>query len=261
MKRRKFLLLSGVGVVGALAAYIGGANLFVSVKRPNLANLKKYKGKKMKALILGASGMVGGEVLKACLECENIEQITAIVRRDLGVENAKLTQIIHSDFSDFSSLDLSSFDICFYCIGTYTGSVDESEFERIICGISGAFASQLKAQNPNIAYIHLSGAGADESESSKTLFARLFGKAENHLKSLNFGRLHIFRPGYIYPVVPRKEPNVFYSAMRVLYKPIFSHFKGSSTTSQILANAMLSVALLGGEKQIYENTDINEIGG
>ena len=73
--------------------------------------------------------------------------------------------------------------------------------------------------------------------------------------------MHIFRPGYIYPVVPRKEPNFGYSVLRVLYKPIFSHFKGSSTTSQILANAMLSVALLGGEKQIYENIDINEIGG
>ena len=98
----------------------------------------------MRVLILGASGMVGGEVLRACLASENIEHITAIVRRPLDSAHAKLSQPIHSDFQNFSALDLSGFDACLYCIGAYTGTLGAAEYERVICGIPAALAPEQK---------------------------------------------------------------------------------------------------------------------
>ena len=98
--------------------------------------------------------------------------------------------------------------------------------------------------------------GADEKEKSKMLFAREKGKAENYLKSLNFGAVHIFRPGYIYPVTQRKEPNFSYKLMRYLYKPFFSKFKTLSVTSEHLAAVMVDSAILNKGKVVFENADI-----
>lgn len=263
MKRRSLLATAALGcasAIGALAAYTAAVNLFTGAAAP-LPPLQTKEKKKMRVLILGASGMVGGEVLRACLASENIEHITAIVRRPLDSAHAKLSQPIHSDFQNFSALDLSGFDACLYCIGAYTGTLGAAEYERVICGIPAALAPELRRQSPNIVLCHLSGAGADSTEQSTTAFARLFGKTENYLKSLHFARLHIFRPGYIYPVHARKEPHAAYTLMRWLYKPFLSHMKNSATTSTQLARAMLGVALAAGGKEIYENIDIEKYVG
>lgn len=249
-----FLLLPCLGAAGALAAYTAGANLLVDVRLP--APPAPREGKNLRALLLGASGMVGGEVLRECLAHPNIAHVTALVRRPLGVEHPKLKQIIHGDFTDFSALDLRGFDVCFYCIGAYTGTLDDAAYERLMLTIPCAFADALKRQCPDVTMCLLTGGGADETEQSSTAYARFFGKTENHMKRLAFGRLHIFRPGYIYPVTPRKEPNFFYTLMRVLYKPFLSHMTGSATTSVHLARAMLDVALSDSGKTIYENADI-----
>ncbi|MBR6976708.1 MAG: hypothetical protein IKH84_07395 [Ottowia sp.] len=251
-----FLLIPCLGTIGALAAYTTAANLLASVPTPTAPAPRE--GKNLRVLLLGASGMVGGEVLRACLAHGNVAQVTAIVRRPLTLEHPKLAQTVHSDFSDFSALDLRGFDTCFYCIGAYTGTLDDAEYERVLWGIPRAFADELRRQNAGVTLCFLTGAGADETEQSRAAYARLFGKAENHLKRLGFTRLHIFRPGYIYPVTPRKEPNLFYTLMRVLYKPFFSHMKGSATTSAQLARAMLDVALSDGGKLVYENIDITQ---
>ena len=41
--------------------------------------------------------------------------------------------------------------------------------------------------------------------------------AENALLAAGFPRLYIFRPAYIYPVEPRKEPNFSYRLLRAIY--------------------------------------------
>ena len=51
-------------------------------------------------------------------------------------------------------------------------------------------------------------------------FARYKGEAEQALLATGFPRVYIFRPAYIYPVEPRKEPTFSYSLMRWIY-PVF----------------------------------------
>ncbi len=96
---------------------------------------------------------------------------------------------------------------------------------------------------------------ADSTEKSRILFAREKGIAENYLLSLNF-KTHIFRPGYIYPETPRKEPNFSYKLMRVLYKPISAIYPNIGLKSTQLAAKMVEIGLLGSEKTIFENADI-----
>lgn len=209
-------------------------------------------------LILGANGMVGGEVLKLCLENSQVNEVTILVRKSLGIQHSKLTEIIHQDYTNYETLrhHLKTVDVCFFCIGVYTGAVPKDEFNRITIDMPFELAKTLKGENSNSSFVLLSGMGADTTEKSRTLFARVKGIAENKLIGLNFNQLNIFRPGYIYPVTPRKEPNIWYKLFRLLYKPLKGMMKSSSVTSVELAEKMVDVALSNNTQIIFENRDI-----
>ncbi|MEO5644004.1 MAG: hypothetical protein ABIQ40_20500 [Bacteroidia bacterium] len=85
-------------------------------------------------------------------------------------------------------------------------------------------------------------------------FARDKGAAENYLISLKFDRLYIFRPGYIYPVTPRKEPNFSHKLMRALYKPVLKWlYPNIGISSEELAKVMVNAGINGADKIIFEN--------
>lgn len=210
-------------------------------------------------LITGANGMIGGLILRNCLEREDVDTVTSIARKKTGIKHPKLTEVIHQDFMDYSSIAdvFSNKDVCFYCIGVYTGQVPPEEFRKITVDYTQAFAKMLKQQSPHIAFCFLSGDGADRSEKSKLMFARDKGAAENILIKMKFPQFHSFRPGYIYPITPRKEPNMMYRIMRILYKPVLSWLTPDmAVTSEHLAGVMTRIGVTGGTKTVYENTDI-----
>lgn len=211
-------------------------------------------------LIMGASGMVGGECLKYCLDCQDVRKVTAIVRHPTGVMHPKLTEVLHKDFYDFSAVDkcLKNQDVCLYCVGVYTGKVSQNEFCKITVEMTEVFGRAFRKQSPEASFCFLSSEGANEK--SLILFAREKGKAENVLKKLNFGRLHIFRPGYIYPVVPRVEPNFAYLLARWLYKPLIAKMGSRfSVTSAQLAKAMVRIGISGEGEMIVGNREIIRI--
>jgi len=65
---------------------------------------------KIRAIITGATGMVGEGVLHECLHHPDVESVLSISRRSCGVRHEKLKEILHEDFSDFSALGVSSRD-------------------------------------------------------------------------------------------------------------------------------------------------------
>ena len=91
------------------------------------------------------------------------------------------------------------------------------------------------------------------------MFAKDKGIAENFLLGLQFAHTYIFRPGYIYPVTPRKEPTFAYRIMRVLYPVMTMVYQSGVITSAQLANAMVSIGLHGGDKTVYENSAIRKV--
>ena len=93
-------------------------------------------------------------------------------------------------------------------------------------------------------------------------FARYKGMAENALARQGFSRVHFARPGYIYPVTPRTEPNVSYRIFRSLYPVLRPLLPNAGIPSDDLALAMLEVALHGTpghDTAEIENRDLRRI--
>jgi putative NADH-flavin reductase len=81
----------------------------------------------MKAILFGATGMVGQGVLRECLLDSTMDRVLPIIRNPTGQQNAKLTERVHKDFFDFSGVEsqLTSCEACFYCAGPAAAGMTE----------------------------------------------------------------------------------------------------------------------------------------
>jgi uncharacterized protein YbjT (DUF2867 family) len=212
-------------------------------------------------VVVGATGMVGGYALRYALEHPAVKSAIAIVRRKLDIAHPKLNQVVHRDFADCSALaeTLSARDGAVFCLGAYTGAVSDAELRTITVDYPTEFARVLHASSPAAAFSFLSGSGADPTGRSRMPFARYKGEAEKALLAAGFSRLYLFRPAYIYPVEPRKEPNFSYRLLRAIYPAFRLFFPNQVIRADDLARAIVDVALRGpGERgvQIFENHEI-----
>ena len=212
-------------------------------------------------VIVGATGMVGGYALRYALEDPAVGVVTAIGRRKLGISHPKLNEVLHPDFADCSALasPLEGQDAVVFCLGTYTGAVTDAELRTITTDYTIEFARVLRRSSPNSAFSFLSGHGADPSGKSRMAFARYKGEAEKALVAAGFPWVYNFRPAYIYPVEPRKEPNFGYRLLRGIYPVFRVLFPNQVIRADDLARAMVDVALRDtGERQslVFENRDI-----
>lgn len=212
----------------------------------------------MNVLMTGATGMIGGLVLKHCLEDDRVAGVTSLMRRPSGIRHQKLTEIVVDDFLEVEALiaPLKPVDAVYYCQGVYTGKVDRDLFYRITVDYPEALARAVQQTGANPRFCLLSGAGADRSETSRTAFAKDKGIIENRLSQMGFRSFHAFRPGYIYPVTPRQEPNFVYRLSRWLYPLIRRMGDGASIRSTELAEAIFRVGIEGHDQEILENSDI-----
>jgi len=211
-----------------------------------------------KVLITGTNGMIGHEVLQLCLASNEVESITSITRKALIQESPKLKQILHADMLNLGPIkhQLKDIDIVFFCLGAYTGSVSNEDLYKITVDITRSFTDLIVKLNPDVQFCFLSGQGADSTETSKVPFARAKGMAENHLFQSGIKNIFIFRPGYIYPVVKRKEPNMLYRFFRVIYPILSLIYPNIGLDSQTLAKAMFIAGLHKNGKEIFENREI-----
>jgi uncharacterized protein YbjT (DUF2867 family) len=211
----------------------------------------------MKILIAGSTGMIGKLILEHCLNSIEVDEVRSLVRKPTATKHSKLKEIVIENFEDYSKhFDLfKNIDTTFFCVGLYTGQVPDAKFKLITVNYAVEFASALKRESPKSTLCLLSGMGADRTEKSRTSFARYKGMAENRISLLNL-KFHAFRPGYIYPVEQRKEPNIGYQFFRFIY-PITKYLgKGASIKSSELALAMFKVGMNGAETEILENREI-----
>jgi uncharacterized protein YbjT (DUF2867 family) len=215
-----------------------------------------------KLVIVGATGMVGGYALRCALDHPAVERVTAIGRRKVGLQHPKLEEILHRDFADCSALAevLSGQDAAVFCLGAYTGSVPDTELRKVTVNYTIEFARILHGSSPGADFSFLSGNGADPTGQSRVAFARYKGEAENALLAAGFPRVYIFRPAYIYPVEPRKEPNFGYRLLRGIYPVFRLLFPNLVVRGDDLARTMVEAAAQGtSERQslVFENHDIN----
>jgi uncharacterized protein YbjT (DUF2867 family) len=223
---------------------------------------ERFAGQK-RLVIVGASGMVGGYALRYALENATVGSVTTIGRKTLGISHPKLTDVVHRDFADCSSLaeTLSGQDTAVFCLGAYTGAVSDAELRTITVDYTVEFARVLHGRSPDAAFSFLSGNGADSTGRSRMPFARYKGEAENALLAAGFPHVYLFRPAYIYPVEPRKEPNFSYRLLRATYPAFRILFPNQVIRADDLARAMVDAAVRGTANRgpIFENRDIRAL--
>ena len=212
-------------------------------------------------VIVGATGMVGGYALRYALDNSAVECVTSIGRKRLGISHPKLKEVLHQNFADCSALAdaLLGQDAAVYCLGTYTGSVSDAELRTITVDYTVEFARVLHGSSPDAAFSFLSGSGADPTGRSRLAFARYKGQAEKALLAAGFPRVYLFRPAYIYPVQPRKEPNFSYRMLRAVYPVFRLLFPNQVIRADELAWVMVDVVLRQTQERqglVFENRDV-----
>jgi len=87
----------------------------------------------MKVIIFGATGMVGEGVLHEALLDPAVESILVGGRRSCDIKHPKLTEILHNNFYNYTSLfhRLQGYDACFFCLGVTSIRKSEQEYHRL----------------------------------------------------------------------------------------------------------------------------------
>jgi len=212
-------------------------------------------------VIVGATGMVGSYALRYALGNSAVASVMSIGRGKVGISHPKLTEILHRDFANCSALSeaLSGKDAAVFCLGAYTGAVSDAELHTITVNYTVEFVRVLRGSSPGLAFSFLSGSGADPTGRARMPFARYKGEAENALLAAGFPHVYLFRPAYIYPVEPRKEPNFTYRLLRGIYPAFRVLFPNQVIRADDLALAMVDLAVRGTGKHgglVFENRDI-----
>ena len=211
---------------------------------------------KIKAIITGASGMVGEGVLYECLQHNDVEKILVIGRRSCGYSHPKMKEIVHPDMYNLSSIEdqLEDYNACFFCLGMSSVGVKEPEFHKVTYELTMHFATTLSKLNPEMTFCYISGKGTNEN--GKMMWQRVKGKTESDLLKLPFRQAYNFRPGVIKPTKGLKNVLSLYKWMGWMLPIINTISPGSVVTLKQIGDAMINVTRRGYEKKILEVKDI-----
>ena len=219
---------------------------------------------KIKAIITGATGMVGEGVLHECLNHPDVESVLVVNRKPCNVNHEKLKEIIHKDFFDLTPVEnqLAGYNACFFCAGVTSVGKKEDEYRHLTYDMTMNFAETLVKVNgeksKEITFCYVSGTGTDSTEKGKTMWARVKGKTENDLMKLPFKNAYMFRPGYIQPIKGLQNTYTVYKFITPLYPLLKTLFPKYTVTLKEVGQAMINVALYSPEKKVLECADIRE---
>src|SRR5437764_15258672 len=178
----------------------------------------------MRVVLFGATGMVGQGVLRECLLDPEIESVLAVGRSPTGQRHAKLHEIVHNDFLDFSRIEsqLAGYDACFFCLGVSSIGMSEEQYRRLTYDITLAAARTLAKLNPQMVFIYVTGRGTDSSERGKLLCARDKGKSEKDLLKLRLKAAYMLRPAGIQPLHGVRSGTGWVQAIYLASAPLLS---------------------------------------
>jgi len=213
---------------------------------------------KIKAVLFGATGMVGEGVLYKALDHVDVESVLVIGRRSCGVNHPKLKELLHSDFYDYSAIEeqLSGYNTCWFCLGVTSVGKKEEEYRRLTYDLTMQAARTLSKLNPGMTFCYISGTGTDGSEKGRVMWARVKGKTENDLRSLPFKAAYAFRPGFIKPYKGLKHSYGVSKVLGSIYPLMKAVFPKYVCTLEDLALAMINAAKDGYSSPVLENPDI-----
>ncbi len=213
---------------------------------------------RIKAIITGATGMVGEGVLHESLLHPEVESVLVINRRPCKVQHPKLKEVLHQDFSDFSGLEkeLIGYNAGFFCMGVSSVGMSEEKYRHLTYDLTMALARTLAKLDPDMTICYVSGMGTDSSERGRTMWARIKGKTENDLMRLPFRQAYLFRPAFIQPTKGLKNTYAIYRLLAPFF-PFFKYlFPNSVLTLREIGLAMINSVNKGPATQVLEVPDI-----
>lgn len=217
----------------------------------------------MKVIVTGATGMIGHGVLLEAMDDPSISEVLSISRNSTGIKHPKLRELLHKDFSDFSSVkdQLVGFDACYHCMGVSSAGMNEADYTRMTYDFTIALAKTLYQNNPDMTFIYVSGVGTDSSEKGRMMWARVKGKTENDLLKLGFKQAYMFRPGGIIPkrgVAPKAKATRIALNLLGWILPLIKLMNPNGVTdTATIGRAMIAATKNGSDKDILMPKDIN----
>jgi uncharacterized protein YbjT (DUF2867 family) len=196
----------------------------------------------MKATLIGASGLVGGELLKLLLEDNNFQEIRILVRRSLGIKHPKLNECI-IDFQDENAYQSSILEgsVVFSCIGTTNKKVNgDWDLYRTIdfdITVNGArFAHRHHCTH----FIFVSAIGANKN--SGNAYLQLKGHVEKNIELQHLPRVFALRPSLL--IGKRNEFRLGEKLAQIIM-PIFNFlipYSYKAITAHQVATKMISLS-------------------
>jgi uncharacterized protein YbjT (DUF2867 family) len=211
-------------------------------------------------ILTGATGMVGEGVLLECLADPRVARVLVVNRKPLGRVHPKLTEIVHADFHDLSTIErqLVGFDACFFCLGVSSIGMSEHDYRHVTYDLTTNFGRTLARLNPGTTFCYVTGAGTDSTEHGQVKWARVKGATENALLRL-FPRAVMFRPAMMRATAGQVNLKAWYKAIAWIF-PIGRALAPSKfCTLQEVARAMINAATAGAPRHILEVPDIVDL--
>ncbi|MCO4792400.1 MAG: NAD(P)H-binding protein [Bacteriovoracaceae bacterium] len=150
----------------------------------------------MKIAIIGSTGLIGSELLKALLKNPNISKVISISRRQIDIDEEKLEQIVITDLNAKSLNELTiEADVFFCSLGTTIKVAGSKErFKEVDYDLVCAFGDLAKKSSAS-SLIVISAMGAKKD--SFVFYNKVKGEMEEYIKGLELKSTYILRPSLL----------------------------------------------------------------
>lgn len=218
--------------------------------------------KKKTAVVFGATGLIGKELVKALLSDGSYEKVTVVVRSPLVLPDSKLSQIKLTDFSKLSELkEKLKSGSWFCCLGTTIKTAGSREaFAKVDLEMPKAIARLAEAASAE-SLVVISSIGANASSSN--FYLRTKGEMEKSVREIYKGNLKFVRPSLL--MGDRVEFRLAESISAVFMKAIgwmmtgpMRKYRGIKAGD--LARAMIIISDGPVDRMIYESDELQKVG-
>jgi|694.fasta_scaffold00005_68 uncharacterized protein YbjT (DUF2867 family) len=191
----------------------------------------------MKAIVIGATGATGMELVDLLLEDTQVESVTIFARKKLSINHSKLN-VIQIDFNKPKEWDtLVKGDVLFCCLGTTLKVAGNKDAQWKVDHDYQLWFAQAAKINKVPCCVLVSALGA--SSRSSVFYSRMKGELEDAIDKLNFGKFLVFQP----PLLLREHTD---RTMEIVGAKVIGFFNalGLLKSQQPLATKDLAKAML-----------------